>query len=46
MELTFKNTFRINSINLTVNLLMIISVVFGDFELKDTFSYIDQYCIT
>ena len=45
MELTFKNTFRINSINLTVNLLMIISVVFGVFELKDTFSYIDLIAV-
>ena len=45
MELTFKNTFRINSINLTVNLLMIISVVFGVFELKDTFSFIDLIAV-
>ena len=45
MELTFKNTFRINSINLIVNLLMVISVVFGVFELKDTFSFIDLIAV-
>ena len=45
MELTFKNTFRINSINLIVNLLMVTSVVFGVFELKDTFSFIDLIAV-
>mgnify|MGYP001395480065 CR=1 FL=1 len=45
MELTFKNTFRINSINLIVNLLMVISVIFGVFELKNTFSFIDLIAI-
>tara|TARA_Y100000992_G_C21038212_1_gene383694 strand:- start:70 stop:468 length:399 start_codon:yes stop_codon:yes gene_type:complete len=45
MELIFKNTFRINLINLIINLLMIISVIFGVFELKNTFSFIDLIAI-
>ena len=45
MGLTFKNTFRINILNLIVNLLMTISIVFGIFELKETFSFIELVAI-
>ena len=46
MALTFKNTFKINMINLLLNLAMTLSIVFGIFELKDTFSFIKMVVIT
>ena len=46
MELTFKNNFKINIINLLLNLSMILSIVFGIFELKETFSFIKMVAIT
>jgi len=46
MALTFKNTNKINIINLLLNLSMILSIVFGIFELKETFSFIKMVAIT
>ena len=46
MTLTFKNTNKINIINLLLNLSMILSIVFGIFELKETFSFIKMVAIT
>ena len=45
MALTFKNTFKINIINLLLNLSMILSIVFGIFELKESFSFIKMVAI-
>ncbi len=45
MELTYKNTFRVNIINLILNLLITISIAFGILELKETFLYIDLVAI-
>lgn len=41
MELNYKNSFRINIINLIVNLLMIVSSVFTIFEIKEQFEFIE-----
>ena len=45
MELTYKNTLRVNIINLILNLLITISIAFGILELKETFLYIDLVAI-
>ena len=45
MAFTFKNTNKINIINLLLNLSMILSIVFGIFELKETFSFIKMVVI-
>jgi len=45
MAITFKNTNKINIINLLLNLSMILSIVFGIFELKETFSFIKMVAI-
>ena len=45
MALTFKNTYKINIINLLLNLSMILSIVFGIFELKESFSFIKMVAI-
>ena len=49
MELKLKNTFLINVTNFVFTILMILSVVFGIFELKEIFSFIELvaifYCI-
>ena len=41
MELNYKNSFRINIINLILNLLMIVSSVFTIFEIKEQFEFIE-----
>ena len=46
MVFTFKNTLKINLINLILNLSMTFSIVFGIFELKDSFSYTEMVAIT
>jgi len=45
MVLSFKNSYKINIINLLLNLSMTLSIVFGVFELKETFSYIKMVAI-
>lgn len=42
MKLTIKNTTKINIINLILTLIMTLSAVFGIFQLKETFSFIDM----
>ena len=46
MVFTFKNTLKINLINLILNLSMTFSIVFGIFELEDSFSYTEMVAIT
>ena len=45
MAFTFKNTNKINIINLLLNLSMILSIVFGILDLKETFSFIKMVAI-
>ena len=45
MAITFKNTNKINIINLLLNLSMILSIVFGILDLKETFSFIKMVAI-
>ena len=45
MKLTFKNTTKINIINLILSLIMTLSAVFGIFQLRETFSFIDMIAI-
>ena len=45
MKLTFKNTTKINIINLILSLIMTLSAVFGIFQLKETFSFIDMIAL-
>lgn len=46
MELVYKNTFRVNLINLLLNLLMLVSIVFAIFEIKENFSFIEMVSVT
>jgi hypothetical protein len=45
MALTFKTPNKINIINLLLNLSMILSIVFGILDLKETFSFIKMVAI-
>lgn len=45
MKLTFKNTTKINIINLILSLIMTLSAVFGIFQLRETFSFIDMIAL-
>ena len=45
MKLTIKNTTKINIINLILSLIMTLSAVFGIFQLKETFSFIDMIAL-
>ena len=46
MVFTFKNTLKINLINLILNLSMTFSIVFGILELEESFSYTEMVAIT
>ena len=46
MDLVYKNTFRVNLINLLLNLLMLVSIVFAIFEIKKEFSFIETVVVT
>ena len=45
MELTYKNSFRVNILNLFINSIMIISIVYAVLELKNIFLFIELVAV-